>query len=97
MSFSEPSDPALEDESTVHYYPPDDDRNEPLLPRLVCALAALEERSPESYDSGLHRLVDLDALERLFAPSAGTAGQVVLAIDGTEVRVNSDGSFMLVE
>lgn len=96
MSFSERSDAALHDQATVHYYPVDEEGGESLVTRLVCALAEIEGRSPESFDSGLRGLVDLDALERLFEPSTGATGQVILDLHGTEVRICADGSFFLV-
>lgn len=93
MRHSEPDDVAIENEA-VHYVPPTDDS---ILSRLVCALAEVKGRSPEQYDPGLHSLIDLDALERLFESSGRGVGELVLAVDGMEVHIASDGSILIVE
>lgn len=94
MRHTDAHDPWLEDQTTVHYFPADDG-SESLITRIVRALADIEETSPETFDSGLHRVVDLDALERLFKESPDNAGKIVLQLDGTMISINSDGSFVL--
>lgn len=95
MRFSE-TDDATVTQQTAHYVPPTAEEDS-LLTRLVFALSEVKGVPPGEYDPGLHSLVDPDALEHLFGPAAPGSGELVLAVDGMEVRISSDGSILIVE
>lgn len=97
MKVTDPYESTVEDQATVHYFPSEDNSGEALVPRLICALADIEGESPKSFDSGLRELIDLDALERLFEPTAERRGQLVLQLNRVEVRIAADGSFTIIE
>lgn len=69
-----------------------------LVTRLTCAMADVEDQRPEQFDIGLSRIVDPDALERLFTEKASHGDcRLTLSLLGYEVHVGPDGELLIIQ
>ena len=71
----------------------------PLSQRVVQRIADAEDTDPTELEPPLHGVVDPDALERVFAPTAGgsprTQGAVHFQYQGYQVMVSAGGEIQL--
>lgn len=82
----------------VHRFPPDWRADEEELTRFTHAIAIVKDRRPEQFDAGMQRIVDPDALDRLFTSEAGDEdAQLSLVVSDLTLKMRSDGAIFVIE
>lgn len=82
---------------SVDRYSSDWRADDELATRLTCAMADVEDQRPEQFDIGLARIVDPDALDRLFTEEASHGDcRLTLSLLGYEIHVGPDGELLIV-
>lgn len=75
----------------VYRAPPSDDEK-PVSMAVVEALAEAKGVPPVELDAPLYDVVDIEAIDELFAPDGDGRGRVVFTVDDYEVTVTADRS-----
>ncbi|OYR39215.1 hypothetical protein DJ82_04150 [Halorubrum sp. Ib24] len=90
--------PSPSEDEYVHRFPPDWRADEEQLTRCTHAVAIVTDRRPEQFDVGIQRIVDPDALDRLFTSEAGGEdAQLSLVVSDLTLQIRADGAIFVVE
>lgn len=90
--------PSQSEDEYVHRFPPDWRVDEEELTRITHAIAIVKDQQPEQLDVDLQRIIDPDALDRLFtAEATGEDAQLSVIVSDLTLQMRADGAIFVIE